>query len=173
MDSNIEKLLERYWNCETSLEEEKELRDYFQANEVPEELRDTARLFQYFEYQKKQSLNKGDFDQVVKSKLKSGGSGKVIKMVFTYAKIAAGLLVLVAASYLVRQEIRKSYPEEIADTYSDPQIAFEETKRALMMISKSFNKAQHETSKIRIFNEAEQVIQNGTEATTSTDKANI
>ena len=38
MDSKqLEQLLEKYWNCETSLEEEKQLREHFRG-EVPENL---------------------------------------------------------------------------------------------------------------------------------------
>ena len=92
---------------------------------------------------------------------------------FTSAKIAAGVVVLIAASYLVREEIRKSYPEEIADTYSDPQLAFEETKKALMMISKTFGKAQEEAGKIKVFNEAENLIQSGITKEDSTEKVDI
>ena len=87
--------------------------------------------------------------------------GKVVRMAMATAKIAAGVLVLVAAIYLVRQEIRKSYPEEVADTYSDPQLAFEETKKALLMISKTFGKARQEAGRITVFNEAEKIIQDG------------
>jgi hypothetical protein len=37
MDSNkIEALLNKYWNCETSLEEEQQLRDYFKQGNIPE-----------------------------------------------------------------------------------------------------------------------------------------
>lgn len=162
MDSKIEQLLEKYWKCETSLEEENELKVYFRGSNVPEELRETAALFQYFDEQKKLGITKADFDRKVKAETKSGNQGKVRRMVFTTAKIAAGVVVLVAAAYLVRQEIRKSYPEEVVDTYSDPQLAFEETKKALMMISKTFGKAKQEAGKITIFNEAEQIIQNGT-----------
>lgn len=74
-------------------------------------------------------------------------------------RIAAGLLVVMVATYFVRLEIRKSYPAEVADTYSDPQLALEETKKALMMLSKGFNKAEKEAGRLRIFNEAEQKIQ--------------
>ncbi|MEP2668208.1 MAG: hypothetical protein ABJH04_04400 [Cyclobacteriaceae bacterium] len=162
MDSKIEQLLEKYWKCETSLEEESELKAYFSENEVPESLKETAMLFQYFESQKKLEIRKIEFDQKVKTGVTPVEKGKVIKMFFTTAKIAAGVLVLVAATYLVRQEIRKSYPEEVVDTYSDPQLAFEETKKALMMISKTFGKAKQEAGKITVFNEAEQIIQNGT-----------
>jgi hypothetical protein len=45
------------------------------------------------------------------------------------------------------------------DTYSDPKLAFEETKKALMMISKGFTKAEQETRKINLFNEAQENIQ--------------
>ena len=75
------------------------------------------------------------------------------------ARIAAGLLVVVAATFFIRQEIKKAYPDEQEDTYTDPKVAFEETKKALMMISKSFNKAQKEASKINVFNEATEAIQ--------------
>ena len=84
------------------------------------------------------------------------------------ARIAAGIVVVVAATFFIRSEIRKSYPQELQDTYSDPQMAFEETKKALMMISHSFGKAKHETDKIKMFNEAEKKIQ-----TKSNDKTSI
>jgi hypothetical protein len=46
MDSNrIELLLKKYWGCETSLEEEKQLRDYFQGNDIPDQWKETASLF--------------------------------------------------------------------------------------------------------------------------------
>ena len=54
MDSNkIEALLNKYWNCETSLEEEQQLRDYFKQGNIPEQLKEAASLFRYFELQKK------------------------------------------------------------------------------------------------------------------------
>jgi len=75
------------------------------------------------------------------------------------ARIAAGIVVVVAATFLIRQEIRKSYPKELQDTYTDPQMAFEETKRALQMISNTFGKAKKEASKMQMLNEAEKKIQ--------------
>lgn len=144
------------------MEEETELRIYFNTQAVADEWKDTAKLFKYFESQRNVQLDEVDFNKKVKESTKVENRGKVVKLFFTTAKIAAGVAVLLAASYLVRQEIRKSYPEEVADTYSDPQLAFEETKKALMMISKTFGKAKQEASKISVFNEAEEVIQKGT-----------
>ena len=160
MDSNeIKQLLEKYWNCETSLEEEQQLREYFRGNNVPEALKEMSELFRYFEMQKKDSLIQTFDGEVMKRIKEERPQGKVVKMMFNVARIAAGLVVVVAATYFVREEIRKSYPPEIADTYSDPKLAFEETKKALMMISKGFGKAQKETRRINLLNEAEQKIQ--------------
>lgn len=161
MDSRIEQLIEKYWKCETSVEEENEIKEFFSNREVSDEWKETASLFRYFEFQKKQSVDEVGFNRKFKSLASQEKKGKVVSMFFTVSKIAAGILVLVAATYMVRQEIRKSYPTEIVDTYSDPELAFEETKKALMMISKGFGKAKLEAGKMKVFNEAEQAIQNG------------
>jgi len=165
MDSKqLEQLLEKYWSCETSLEEEKQLRNYFRG-EVPENLKDTAELFRYFEIQQSKSVGGSDFDAAIIKKIKqSKPAGKSASMIFNYSRIAAGLIVVITATYFVRQEVRKAYPPEVVDTYSDPKLALEETKKALMMISKGFNKAQREAGKIKAFNEAEEKLQKQTKA---------
>ena len=67
MDSKrIEKLLEKYWNAETSLEEEQELHQFFQSTDVPEKLKETAVLFRYFETERSRTLNE-NFDAAVES----------------------------------------------------------------------------------------------------------
>lgn len=167
MDSRqLDELLQKYWNAETSLEEEQHLREFFAREPVPEALKETASLFRYFEMQKSVGMNDAQFDQELKKKIKP--AGKVVSFsVMQLARIAAGLLVVVAATFFVRQEIKKAYPEEPEDTYSDPKVAFEETKKALMMISKSFNKAQKEASKINVFNEAQEKLKKQDEKKTN------
>ena len=160
MDSKkIEQLLEKYWSCETSLEEEKELRDYFNSNNSAEAHGDAASLFRYFESERNRT-GAEDIERNVTKEIRNRQRGKIISMVNVYrmARIAAGLLVVVVATYFVRQEVRKSYPPEIADTISDPKLALEETKKALMMISKGFGKAKEGASKVNMFNEAEDKI---------------
>lgn len=154
----IEQLLEKYWNCETSLEEERVLREYFRG-QVPENMNEVANLFRYFESQQQKEINSPDFDAQVKQQIRQHRpKGKMVNLAFAM-RIAAGLLVVMVAAYFVRLEIRKSYSAEVADTYSDPQLALEETKKALLMLSKGFNKAQKEAGKLKVFNEAEQKIQ--------------
>jgi hypothetical protein len=161
MDSKqLEQLLEKYWSCETTLQEEESLRNYFQQADVPESLRETAELFRFFEREKNKALHES-FNEVVTKKIRQRQGGKIVNMMtwVQVARVAAGVMVVVVAGYFIRQEVRKSYPAEVADTYSDPKLAFEETKKALLMISKSFGKAKKEAGKINVFNEAERKIQ--------------
>jgi hypothetical protein len=74
-------------------------------------------------------------------------------------RIAAGVAVLLAAVYFVRQELREDQAIAAEDTFEDPQQAFEETKKALLMISKGFGRAEQQAKKINMFNEAQEKIQ--------------
>lgn len=65
MDSNyIEQLLERYWQCETSQEEEAQLRSFFNSEDVPAHLLRYKDLFVYQEFLRQDGLGE-DFDQKV------------------------------------------------------------------------------------------------------------
>jgi hypothetical protein len=164
MDSKkIEELLNKYWDCETSLEEEQELREYFKESNIPEQYKETASLFRYFNHRKKKTIDDASFDKEVLRKVKTGSKGKVVSLVYNAMRIAAGIAVLVVAVYFVRTEIRKSTPQEIVDTYDDPKLAFEETKKALQMISKSFGNAEEKAKKLNLFNEAQEEIQKSKE----------
>lgn len=159
MDSDkINSLLDKYWACETTLDEEKELREYFEQGEFPEQLRETSHLFRYFSETRSNAISDVSFDRQVIDRISAGKQGKVRRLLFNTMRIAAGVAVLVVATFLVRNEIRNNNPEDVADTYSDPKIAFEETKKALMMISKSFGTAEEEAKKINLFNEAQEVV---------------
>ena len=159
MDSDkIEELLNKYWKCETSLEEEKQLQDFFRGAGVPSQLKETASLFRYFDAHKNKVLTDISFDRNVVEKIRPSAKGRMTALVYNSMRIAAGIIVLVVAIWLVRMEVRKSTPAEMADTYNDPQMAFEETKKALMMISKSFSTAEEQAKKINLFNEAQQEL---------------
>ncbi|WP_373837327.1 hypothetical protein [Bacteroides heparinolyticus] len=62
MDSKyIEQLLKRYWQCETSLEEEAQLRAFFSRSDVPAHLLRYKELFVYEQLQQEVHLGE-DFD---------------------------------------------------------------------------------------------------------------
>lgn len=156
---NMEDLLKKYWDCETTLEEEKQLREYFGANSIPDQWKDTAALFRYFEQTKKKSLGDLAFDGKVMHKIHAPKQTKIRRLVYNTMRIAAGLAVVLAATWFIRNEVRESTPQAVVDTYDDPKLAFEETKKALLMISKSFGTAEEQARKINLFNEAQEEIQ--------------
>lgn len=161
MDSSkLEQLLSKYWSGETTLEEEQQLREHFQHGEFPEELRETAAMFQYFENAKRKTLNDITFDRTIIKKVSDTRKpAKVRNLVLNSMRIAAGVVVVMTATWFIRKEIRQSTPQEMVDTYDDPKLAFEETKKALMMISKTFGTAEEQAKKINLFNEAQEEIQ--------------
>lgn len=160
MDSkHAQELLQKYWNCETSLEEEHQLREYFRSEEIPEPLKDTASLFNYFEAQKQKAVDT-HFEESVITQLKHPEKrGKMVQLMNNSMRIAAGVAVLLVAVYFVREEIRKNDTVAMEDTYDDPKQALEETKKALMMISKGFGRAEQQAKKINLLNEAQDKIQ--------------
>ncbi|WP_299681761.1 hypothetical protein [uncultured Tenacibaculum sp.] len=118
--ANIEKLLEKYLNAETTLQEEAVLRDYFTSTEVlPVHLEEYAMLFGYF----KQSRNE-TFTKTIKLKPE-----KQKRKNFKWLSVAASFALLVSV-YTGYDIIEKRKTEM--------QIA--EVKKALKMVSYNLNK---------------------------------
>ena len=105
------------------------------------------------------ALNDVAFDAAVMQNVQPQKKGKLVKLFYNSMRIAAGIAVLVMAVWFVRKEVRDTTPQEVVDTYDDPQLAFEETKKALLMISKSFGTAESQAKKLNMFNEAQEEIQ--------------
>lgn len=61
----IEQLVERYWRCETSLEEEEILRAFFTQKDVPAELEKYKSVFAYEQNESKTDVLGDDFDKKV------------------------------------------------------------------------------------------------------------
>lgn len=160
----IEKLLAKYWECETTLQEEEELRKFFNTAEVPKHLAEYAPLFQYYSSEKQKESLDSSFDEAVLRKIgeSTPKRGKVVTMFYDISKIAAAILVIAVATYFIQQEYndKKEEMPYLTDTIEDPQKAFEETKKALQMISANFNKGRKQAQKVAVFNEAKEKAQN-------------
>ena len=63
----IMQLLERYWQCETSLEEEKILRAFFSQTDIPDELKQYQPLFAYEQTEEQSNALDEEFDNRVMS----------------------------------------------------------------------------------------------------------
>lgn len=61
----IEQLMERYWRCETSLQEEEILRSFFSQEDVPANLLPYKELFSYEQTEKATEILGEDFDKKI------------------------------------------------------------------------------------------------------------
>ena len=94
----IEQLLERYWQCETTLQEEAILRAFFSQPDIPEELRKYGDLFTY-QAEKEESLD-DRFDMRILEKIGEAPKARIVTLkdrlmpLFRAAAIVAILLTL-------------------------------------------------------------------------------
>jgi hypothetical protein len=80
-----------------------------------------------------------------------------------FMRYAAVILMFVGLGYSAQVFVDRSRDMNqlaFTDTYSDPQQAFEETQRALQMLSKNLNKGVSSMEKLSVFHDASQMISN-------------
>ncbi|NEN25753.1 hypothetical protein G3O08_19875 [Cryomorpha ignava] len=160
MDSNRLKLLEkRYWAGESSLDEEHELKEAVRndADGVSFEL---VSLFQEIAQNKDQILD-ADFDSDFwqKANNEKGKGGARIFTLSLFMRYAAVGIILFGITFALWNIVLKDEPVEAiaqtemttGDTYNDPQVAFEETKRALLFASEKLNKGKEPIKEIKRF----------------------
>lgn len=122
--NNIEQLLEKYFEGETSIAEELQLKEYFNSEHVASHLEVHKPLFSYFSQSKKDKMN---FSSILPSK----------KRIYTLCiGVAASLLFIVG---IVTFWDKPSAKQEDLGSFEDPEIAFRETQKALAMLSENVN----------------------------------
>jgi hypothetical protein len=160
----IEGLLDKYWAGETSLEEEKTLRHYFATEQVPEHLEPVAALFKLYAEEGARTLTEVSFEAKVMEKIPGNGAGKIRPLLMQSMKIAAGLALVITAGYLIWKEPAPQAADTPVvataedDTFEDPIQAFEETKKALLLLSSNIGRGKKPVEKIGTLHEAEEKI---------------
>lgn len=163
MDYNrIRSLLHKYWNCETTLQEEEELRSFFSTRNVPDDLKPYSSLFQYFLYENEAQVSDG-FDEKILMRI-GKGKEKSQKQVFLsiFYKVAAAVI-LILFTVTVHQKfikVREKATTLVQDTFDDPEKALEQTKKALLLVSEKWNKGKANVGRLSEFNKAEKIIRN-------------
>ncbi len=143
--NEIEKLLNRYLEGESSLEEEALLKEYFSKPGLPDYQNEMKELFGYLVEAKVESAPPYDvtseLNALIEKEWKKESAGR-FRQVYAWAGSAAAVLVIAFGLF---QFLNK--PDTLAkDTYKDPKLAYLETKHALMMVSRVMN---HNTAKLK------------------------
>lgn len=145
MDSKtIKAILEKYWEGETSLEEEARLRVYFNQDQIAEELVPFQPMFQFFAKEQEAYLN-GDFDERLSTKLKATDNQQArshsltvyIKRIAAVAAVAAGLIFFLSKSDFINPGERVALDQQ---EETEAKLAYAEAKAALLLISTKLKK---------------------------------
>ena len=149
----IKALVEKYFEGETSLQEEAQLAEYFNGDEVVAELKPYQPLFQFFKTEKSILLNENATEKVLSMK-------KPIKTLYILRgsgmlwRAAAAVFILGISSYFITKQFENPNRKCVADNCrvkvydetDDPQKAFEEVQAALKLVSKKMKKGTDETT---------------------------
>ncbi|WP_298224433.1 hypothetical protein [Flavobacterium sp.] len=123
----IETLLEKYFEGETTIAEENELKRYFSSETVAPHLQQYQALFGYYATEKSQNFERElPLQQSKKSQIK-------------WISIAASIVVLLGVGIYAFNNLSAEKSNEELGTYDDPEEAFRETQKALAMLSTNVN----------------------------------
>lgn len=133
----IKTLLDKYYQGETTLEEERLLKEYFSKNSPSDiDLADKY-LVDFFLASKTQipvDLNE-QLDNLIENEWERETKLRFSTILKWAGTVAAVLIVALGILYYQNRE----KPVVLADSYQDPQEAYEETKKVLLFISNKMN----------------------------------
>lgn len=147
--NKIEDLLEKYFQGETSIAEEKELKNYFSSPNVAQHLEQYKPMFGYFSQVKEQKST-----QTIPLKTK--------KRNVAWLSVAASVVVLLGVGtyfYVSEKNAAPAVAQTELGTYDDPEEALAATQKALALLSSNVNVGiesvqyikEYEQSKNKIF----------------------
>lgn len=148
--TQIEALLHKYWEGNTTLQEEMKLQAYFNNGVVAEHLKSYQSLFQYFQVEQKQGLAEATFENLLNKAMTQtvDSPPPILRSVyrqrwFNSAKIAATIALIVSISFWLLPEFQ-SKPNSPCGDLSPSECqealkALEETKTVLLFVSNKLN----------------------------------
>ena len=137
----IEGLLEKYFDADTSQQEEQRLKQYFASGNVAPHLVEYAPMFNYFSSAQKETFTgKINYKPKKKSRL------------YSFIAVAASIMILKGVIS------HQSTVEADYGTYEDPELAMQKTKEALQMVSGLMNEGTDDLGYLQEFNNAKQKI---------------
>jgi hypothetical protein len=141
--NNIEKLLEKYFEATTTVEEEKTLQAYFSKENIAPHLEKYAPLFVHFSKAKQEKFTK----QIPVKNRKPKQKQKWMSI--------AAVAVLLLGVYFTNNYIEQKKEEQAQAEY-----AYQQTKKALNLLAVNFNKGTKKVAYLKEFEVAKQKIYN-------------
>ncbi|KIA87676.1 hypothetical protein [Flavobacterium sp. AED] len=143
--NKIEILFEKYFQGETSIAEENELRNYFSSPDVAQHLEQYKPMFGYF------SLPK---EQMLKQEIPRQANKRFV----AWLSIAASVVVLLGIGTYMFYNYDNANEKQDLGTYDDPEVALRETQKALALLSNHVNVGIESVYYIREYQESKELI---------------
>ena len=162
--SEIEVLLEKFYEGNTSLQEEKILRDFFRGTNVPAHLWSHQSLFNY--YIKEQRRKSGDrgFEQKLMTQLtEDPGETPVVHLhpnrnrLLLITGIAASVMLLIGLLFTFQNDVLKRSPKQTGS--QDTELAYANASEALMLVSANLNTGIRQMERLQMVDKALKNVQ--------------
>lgn len=155
MDSNypnIEGLLQKYWQGETTRSEEQQLRAFFTEGPVPAHLKEYIPIFTFFMDERNASMKDPAFsNRLARRALQQEPENRpdkgTLRPLFLnpFLRMAAGLALVLTLFFLfpAPQKLQEVHTMKM-DTYENPQEAYQAAHAALLFLSSRIQKGYGE-----------------------------
>ena len=153
----IEKLLEKYFAGETSLADERTLREFFRKEDIPAHLLELKEQFGLFESEAGEELP-ADFDEKLFDKIERQERNRKTgrrATIYYVSGVAATILILITV--FIRFD---TFTGNSAYNDRDAEIAFNEASRILYFVSDRFNKGANPLGKVAHYDKAINDLEN-------------
>jgi hypothetical protein len=137
-EEELNRLIEKYYNGESTEEEERSLRECFSKDNKPEGFDTEKAIFGYYAASGKVPEPSHDFESRILAgvdvSVRTKNSQTIRKHLLPILSAAAGILILIGSYFVF---INRT---ESQDTFTDPKIAYAETMKILMDVSAQLNR---------------------------------
>lgn len=150
-DEELKRLIEKYYNGESTEDEERALRNFFTGSDVPPGYETEKVLFSFYDDAKEIPEPSIDFETRILAGIdasgKVSGSNTIRRILLPALSAAAGILILAGTYFFFVSRT------ELKDTYSDPEIAYAETIKILKEVSGRLNRGSYVLEPVGRMNE--------------------
>lgn len=151
---DIKKLIDAFYEGETSVEEEKIIFDYFLNESIEEDMKEEQAFFLSLS----QSVKPIRVPESLESKLSSliddlndkekKKKSKIHNIWIGIASTAACVIIILSIGLQLNQNKNEQMAIEAKDTFNDPNEAYKEVEKALLLVSNNMNKGIDQLSVI-------------------------
>lgn len=133
----IEKLIEKFYNGETSLKEEEFLKEYLNQENTPDQFMAVKDHFHFLQDEEELELDALFDEKLLQSiEKEEPQSNSIQKWIYRLSGVAAAILVFI----MVWFGTDLLQPKEVYGTITDPSLAFYEAQKAIDELSRKMNK---------------------------------